>query len=76
MERKVASEQKNVGVLFGKEAYYNKIYFIAVAGDPIRDNGVKSTDDSQWKEITAPLIEKYRKEGVTQTPGNRIMTNK
>lgn len=50
MGRKGASEQKNIGALLGKEADYNKISFIAVAGDPIHDNGVKSTDDSEWKD--------------------------
>lgn len=50
MGRKSVSEQKNIGVLLGKEADFNKISFIAVAGDPIHDNGVKSTDDSEWKD--------------------------
>ena len=48
--RKGISEQKNIGILLGKEADYNKISFIAVAGDPIHDDGVKSTDDSEWKD--------------------------
>lgn len=50
MGRKGVSEQKNIGVLLGKEADFNKISFIAVAGDPIHDNGVKNTDDSEWKD--------------------------
>ncbi|MEI7422252.1 MAG: metallophosphoesterase [Prolixibacteraceae bacterium] len=50
MGRKGVSEQKNIGVLLGKEADFNKISFIAVAGDPIHDDGVKSTDDSEWKD--------------------------
>jgi len=50
MGRRGVSEQKNIAVLMGKEADYNKINFIAVAGDPIHDDGVKSTDDSEWKD--------------------------
>jgi DNA repair exonuclease SbcCD nuclease subunit len=50
MGRKGVSEQKNVAELLGKEADYNKISFIAVAGDPIHDDGVKSTEDTEWKD--------------------------
>ncbi|MEI7523403.1 MAG: metallophosphoesterase [Mariniphaga sp.] len=50
MGRKGVSEQKNIAVLMGEEAKFNLIDFIAVAGDPIHDNGVKSTDDSEWKD--------------------------
>jgi DNA repair exonuclease SbcCD nuclease subunit len=50
MGRRGVSEQKNIATLMGKEADLNKISFIAVPGDPIHDNGVKSTDDSEWKD--------------------------
>jgi len=50
MGRRGVSEQKNIAVLMGKEADYNMINFIAVAGDPIHDDGVKSTADSEWKD--------------------------
>jgi DNA repair exonuclease SbcCD nuclease subunit len=50
MGRRGVSEQKNIAVLMGKEADYNMINFIAVAGDPIHDDGVKSTEDSEWKD--------------------------
>jgi hypothetical protein len=50
MGRKDVSEQKNIAVLLRKEADYNKISFIAVPGDPIHDDGVKSTEDSEWKD--------------------------
>ena len=50
MGRRGVSEQKNIATLMGEEADLNSINFIAVAGDPIHDNGVKSTDDSEWKD--------------------------
>jgi len=50
MGRRGVSEQKNIATLMGKEAEFNMINFIAVAGDPIHDDGVKSTDDSEWKD--------------------------
>jgi len=50
MGRRGVSEQKNIATLIGKEADLNKISFIAVPGDPIHDDGVKSTDDSEWKD--------------------------
>ena len=50
MGRRGVSEQKNIATLMGKEADLSKISFIAVPGDPIHDNGVKSTDDSEWKD--------------------------
>jgi len=50
MGRRGVSEQKNIATLMGKEAEYNLINFIAVAGDPIHDDGVKSTEDSEWKD--------------------------
>lgn len=50
MGRRGVSEQKNIATLMGEEAELNSISFVAVAGDPIHDNGVKSTDDSEWKD--------------------------
>ncbi len=50
MGRRGVSEQKNIATLMGKEADLNKISFIAVPGDPIHDDGVKSTEDSEWKD--------------------------
>lgn len=50
MGRRGVSEQKNIATLMGKEAEFNMINFIAVAGDPIHDDGVKSTEDSEWKD--------------------------
>lgn len=50
MGRRGVSEQKNIATLMGKVAEYSQIKIIAVAGDPIHDNGVKSTDDSEWKD--------------------------
>jgi len=50
MGRRGVSEQKNIATLMGKEAEFNLINFVAVAGDPIHDNGVKSTEDSEWKD--------------------------
>jgi len=50
MGRRGVSEQKNIATLMGKEADFNMINFVAVAGDPIHDDGVKSTEDSEWKD--------------------------
>ena len=50
MGRRGVSEQKNIATLMGKEAEFNMISFVAVAGDPIHDDGVKSTVDSEWKD--------------------------
>jgi predicted phosphodiesterase len=63
MGRRGVSEQKNIAILMGKEADYCRISFVAVAGDPIHDDGVKSIDDSEWKDkfeniYTAPSIMK------------------
>ena len=49
MGRRGVSQQKAIAVLMGKEADLNNIEFVAVAGDPIHDNGVKSVTDSEWK---------------------------
>ena len=61
MGRRGVSEQRNIATLMGKEAEFNLINFVAVAGDPIHDDGVKSTDDSEWKDkfeniYTAPSL--------------------
>ncbi len=50
MGRRGVSEQKNIATFMGEEAKLNSVNFVAVAGDPIHDNGVKSTDDSEWKD--------------------------
>jgi 3',5'-cyclic AMP phosphodiesterase CpdA len=49
MGRRGVSDQKTIAVLMGKEADFNKISFVAVAGDPIHDNGVKSITDPEWE---------------------------
>jgi UDP-2,3-diacylglucosamine pyrophosphatase LpxH len=61
MGRRGNSEQKNIAALMGKEADYCRISFVAVAGDPIHDDGVKSTSDTEWKDkfeniYTAPSL--------------------
>ena len=43
------SEQKNIADIMGHFAKQNKVAFLAIAGDPIHDDGVKSTDDEEWK---------------------------
>jgi UDP-2,3-diacylglucosamine pyrophosphatase LpxH len=42
------SEQQNIANLMGKVAAQNKIAFMAILGDPINDDGVKSVDDEEW----------------------------
>ncbi|MCL2561282.1 MAG: metallophosphoesterase [Rikenellaceae bacterium] len=49
MGRRGESEQKNIADLMGRFARQNKINFLAVAGDPIHDDGVQSIDDEEWK---------------------------
>ncbi len=44
MGRRGVSEQQNIANVMGNIALQNKIDFVAVAGDPIHDDGVKSTD--------------------------------
>jgi len=61
MGRRGVSEQGHIATLMGNEVDFNPIDFIAVAGDPIHDNGVKSTTDSEWKDkyeniYTAPSL--------------------
>lgn len=63
MGKSGASSQKNVSCVMGELAQLNNIAFIAVAGDPIHDNGVKSTDDPEWESkfeniYTAPSLQK------------------
>jgi len=50
MGRRGVSDQKNVAVLMGKESDFSNIKLVAVAGDPIHDNGVKSVTDTEWKD--------------------------
>ena len=49
MERRGVSEQKNIADLMGCFVEHNKVDFLAIAGDPIHDDGVQSTDDEEWK---------------------------
>lgn len=48
MGKRGVSEQKNIAGLLAEVAAQNKISFMAVAGDPIHDDGVKSIDDEEW----------------------------
>lgn len=48
MARRGISDQKNVAELMAQVAKNNNISFMAVAGDPIHDDGVKSVDDNEW----------------------------
>jgi len=48
MGRHGKSEQKNIAEVMSRFVEQNKIEFLAVAGDPIHDSGVKSTDDEEW----------------------------
>ena len=48
MGRRGVSEQQNIAELMGRFSEKNKIDFLAVAGDPIHDDGVKSVDDEEW----------------------------
>ena len=49
MGRRGKSEQKNIAEIMGHFVEKNRIDFLAVAGDPIHDNGVRSVDDEEWK---------------------------
>jgi UDP-2,3-diacylglucosamine pyrophosphatase LpxH len=49
MGRRGESEQQNIADLMGKVAETCKIRLIAVAGEPIHDDGVKSVTDEEWK---------------------------
>jgi DNA repair exonuclease SbcCD nuclease subunit len=48
MGRRGISEQKNIAGLLGEVVDQNSIAFLAVAGDPIHDEGVQSVDDNEW----------------------------
>ena len=49
MGRRGESEQKNIAEIMGRFAEQNRIDFMAVAGDPIHNEGVQSVDDEEWK---------------------------
>ena len=49
MGRRGESEQQNIANLLGYFVAENQIDFLAVAGDPIHDDGVTSVDDEEWK---------------------------
>jgi Icc-related predicted phosphoesterase len=49
MGRRGESEQQKIAALMSLHAEIIKIDFLAVAGDPIHDDGVQSTDDEEWK---------------------------
>jgi len=49
MGRRGISEQQKIAALMSLQAELTKIDFLAVAGDPIHDKGVQSTDDEEWK---------------------------
>lgn len=48
MGRHGESEQKNIAEIMARFVEQNNTEFLAVAGDPIHDNGVQSTDDEEW----------------------------
>jgi len=72
MGRRGVSEQKNIATLMGKEAEFNRINFVAVAGDPIHDNGVISTDDSEWKDKFENI---YTASSLMNIPWNVVSGN-
>jgi Icc-related predicted phosphoesterase len=49
MGRRGVSEQKNIAEIMGRFAEENRIDFLAIAGDPIHDDGVISVDDEEWQ---------------------------
>ena len=49
MGRRGESEQQNIANLMGLHAELTDIDFVAVAGDPIHDEGVTSVDDEEWQ---------------------------
>lgn len=49
MGKRGKSEQQNIAEIMGTFAKENRIKFLAVAGDPIHDDGVKSVEDKEWK---------------------------
>ena len=50
MGRSGVSEQRNVAAQMAYFAEQKQIDFMAIAGDPIHDDGVKSVDDPLWNE--------------------------
>ena len=48
MGRREKSEQQTIAKLLGRQAAESRIDFIAVAGDPIHDEGVTSVTDEEW----------------------------
>ncbi|MCE1199685.1 MAG: metallophosphoesterase [Marinilabiliales bacterium] len=49
MGRRGESQQQNIAAVMGQIADGHRLAFVAVAGDPIHDNGVKSVTDPEWK---------------------------
>jgi len=49
MGRRGESEQQNIAGIMGRFAAENSVDFVAVAGDPIHDDGVTSITDEEWK---------------------------
>jgi DNA repair exonuclease SbcCD nuclease subunit len=61
MGRRGESYQKQIADLMGAAAERNDLRLLAVAGDPIHDEGVQSVDDPAWREkiesiYTAPSL--------------------
>jgi len=48
MGRREESEQQTIADLLGRQAAESRFDFIAVAGDPIHDDGVTSVTDEEW----------------------------
>ena len=49
MGRRGTSEQQKIAALMTLQAELTDVDFVAIAGDPIHDNGVQSIDDEEWK---------------------------
>jgi len=49
MGRRGVSEQQKIAALMTLQVELTDVDFVAVAGDPIHDDGVKSIDDEEWK---------------------------
>jgi 3',5'-cyclic AMP phosphodiesterase CpdA len=48
MGRRGESDQRRIADLMGRAAELNRLALVAVAGDPIHDEGVQSVDDPEW----------------------------
>jgi DNA repair exonuclease SbcCD nuclease subunit len=48
MGRRGESEQQQIAGLMGRAVEEHNVDFMAIAGDPIHDEGVKSIDDEEW----------------------------